>query len=128
MKITKSQLRKIIKEELGRVLNENQYQQLFGRSWGDKFSWGMLTGDSIVQAWTMMGKPDPARFIGDLPHEWQKPKVTKALQDAGADVGGGAGAPDSAPTSGYSRTGPDPSKAKKTAEFEMDPKTGKVTQ
>jgi len=128
MKITKTQLRRIIKEELGRVLNENRYMDLFGRAWGSQNKWRMVNLGSIAQAWEMMGKPDPARFIGDLPHEWQKEKVTQALQQAGVDVGGGAPASEPASASGYSHSGPDPSKAKKTAEFEMDPKTGKVSQ
>jgi len=107
-------------------LDENRYRDLFGNRWGDEHTWKMVNLNSIAQAWEMMGKPDPARFIGDLPHDWQKPKVTQALQQAGADAGA-AEPSEPASASGYSHSGPDPSKAKKTADFRMD-RSGKVTE
>ena len=73
-------------------LDEVNYRDLFGRAWGDEWSWKRVTDQSILGVWEDMGKPDPARFIGYLPHDWQKPKVTKALQDAGVDVGATGGA------------------------------------
>ena len=73
-------------------LDEVNYRDLFGRAWGDEWSWKRVTDSSIVGVWEAMGKPDPARFIGDLPYDWQKPKVTKALESAGVDVSGAGAA------------------------------------
>ena len=72
-------------------LDEVNYAHLFGRAWGSEWSWERVTEHSILGVWEEMGKPDPAIFIGDLPHDWQKPKVAKALESAGVDVSGIAG-------------------------------------
>ena len=128
MKITKTQLKRIIKEELKRAMNESMYQT-FSRGWASQNAWKMVSPKSIISVYKGIRSNDPEAFINDLPHEWQKPKVRQALQDAGILKGTPAPEP-AAPTTGasYEYSGPDPSKAKKTSEFRMDPRTGEVSE
>ena len=118
----------------GAPLSENKeyWDDLFGNRWGDERTWSMVTAGSLVGVYNDMGFTDPQRFINLMPHEWQKPKATKALQDAG--ILKGDAAPSAEQPSGGSfthsaaGTAGDPARAKKTRDFKMDPRTGKVSE
>jgi hypothetical protein len=105
--------------------NKEYWDDLFGNKWGDEHTWKMVTANSLVGVYNNMGFTDPQRFIDGLPYEWQKPKATQALQDAGilkGDAAGGSFTHSAAGTAG------DPARAKKTRDFKMDPRTGKVSE
>ena len=112
--------------------NKQYWDDLFGNKWGDEHTWKMVTADSLVGVYQDMGFTDPQRFIDLMPHEWQKPKATQALQDAG--ILKGDAAPSAEQPSGGSfthsaaGTAGDPARAKKTRDFKMDPRTGKVSE
>ena len=128
MKITKTQLRKIIKEELKRAMNESMYE-VFSTHWRSQDQWEKVAPKSIISVYKGIRSNNPEAFINDLPHEWQKPKVRKALQDAGILKGTPAPEP-AAHTTGasYEYSGPDRSKAKLTSDFTRNPKTGEVSE
>jgi len=120
-------------------LNETTYRDLdesmygtFKQHWNDEYTWKMVTPNSIISIYKGINSNNPQKFIDDLPYEWQKPKVTKALQDAG--ILKGDAAPSAEQPSGGSfthsaaGTAGDPARAKKTRDFKMDPRTGKVSE
>ena len=76
-----------------------------------------------------------------MPYEWQKPKATQALRDAGILDGEPEDEkPSEEPSSPIGKDGKgtffnsamgtagDPARAKPTTAFRMDPKTGKVSE
>jgi len=86
-RLKRSNIRKIIIEEMERlehemILNESMYD-VFSRGWGDERTWSMVTPSSIMSVYDGIQSTDPQAFVDDLPHEWQKPKVIKTLQNAG---------------------------------------------
>ena len=118
-------------------LNETTYRDLdesmygtFKQHWNDEYTWKMVTPNSIISIYKGINSNNPQKFIDDLPYEWQKPKVTKALQDAGilkATAPAAEPTADSGVKGAYS--GPDDGRtqAKSTADLRMD-KSGRVSE
>ena len=137
--------RYFLDETTYRDLNEDMdyWNRLFGGSnrWGNKQSWEMVTHSSLVGVYKDLGFTDPQRFIDLMPYEWQKPKATQALRDAGILDGEPEDEkPSEEPSSPIGKDGKgtffnsamgtagDPARAKPTTAFRMDPKTGKVSE
>lgn len=105
--IGKAKIRKIIREEYKKILNESMYD-VFSRHWNDEHTWSMVTPSSIMSVYDGMGggvfsREQTQKFVDDLPYDWQKPKVIKTLQDAGKlSKSGGTFASSGASTSGDS--------------------------
>ncbi len=97
MKITKQQLRQIIKEEVSRMLNENDYQDMFDNSrwkslWGgpnDGFQ-GTPSGeyDGLL---AMRKKAEAEGNKGDVVYYRRKLKELVATQENGDNIHFGSG-------------------------------------
>jgi len=148
MKLTRNRLKQIVKEELFKQIikeelsavlrnkssdlkeEKSYWLRLFDDRWGDESTWEMVDHDSLVDVYNNM-RWTPQEFIDKLPYEWQKPKAIEALESlgvpddgetGGGKTGGGSFVHSDAGTDG------DPARAKKTRDFRMDPKTGKVSE